>query len=285
MIDEFLFCDWDEAPDDMDFEQPYGEVLGKSAELVSLLLHGERADPRLWAAARELYVLAPAIINVALNYSICVQFGLPLHPTEYFEMESLGIAPCAYGSALEAAAFGLLEDAILLARAAYRLDTGFSAMAADYRVSLPHGLNGFVYTSKRDKYTWRAAEPAKIRALAAAVLKAGKPELAVGAAHGSIMAGLFLAELLGCDLWFLRFSMFKRNDKEPVVSPRDEAKIRSYGNGSGVLIFDEDSASGTTLSLLSERVKRMAPLARTGAVIRHQSSSFRPDFVGKAWWD
>ncbi|OHD15624.1 MAG: hypothetical protein A2Y38_08380 [Spirochaetes bacterium GWB1_59_5] len=285
MIDEFLFCDWDEAPDDMDFEQPYGEVIGKSAELVSLLLHEDRADPRSWAAARELYVLAPAIINVALNYSICVQFGLPLHPTEYFEIDQSAPPNSPYGEDLEEAAFGLLHKSIRLARAAYRLDAGFGAMAAEYRVDLPHGLNGFVYTSKRDKYTWRAAEPAKIRALAAAVLKAGRPKLAVGAAHGSIMAGIFLAELLDCELWFLRFSMFKRKDQEPVVSPRDEAKIRSYGDGSSVLVFDEDSASGATLSLLSERVKRMAPLARTGAVIRHQSSSFKPDFVGKAWWD
>lgn len=285
MIDEFLFCDWDEAPSDMDFEQPYGDVIGKSAELVSILQCGDTADPRLWTAARELYVLAPAIINVALNYSICVQFGLPLHPTEYFEINSTTPPPCSYSNTLENAAFSLLEKAINLARAAYRLDGAFGAMAASYRIQAPDGLNGFVYTSKRDKYTWRAAEPAKIRALATSVLKAHRPELAVGAAHGSIMAGLFLAELLECDLWFLRFSMFKRNDREPVISARDEAKIRSYGNGSGVLIFDEDSASGTTLSLLSERVKRIVPLARTGAVIRHQSSSFKPDFVGKTWWD
>jgi len=287
MIDDFLFCDWDEAPDTMDFEQPYGEVIGRSADLVAALTPGtaRAADPLAWKAARELFVLAPAIVNVALNYSVCVQFGLPLHPTEYFEIDPGAPPPRPYGPEMEAEAFDLLARAIRLARAAYRLDPDFGDMAARYRVGLPQGLNGFVYTSRRDKYTWRAAEPAKIRALAASVLKAGRPALAVGAAHGSIMAGIFLAELLECDLWFLRFSMFKRNDREPVVSRLDEAKIRSYGDGSGVLVFDEDSASGTTLSILAERVKRMSPLARTGAVIRHQSSSFKPDHVGKTWWD
>jgi hypoxanthine phosphoribosyltransferase len=287
MIDEYLFCDWDEAPDAMDFEQPYGEVIGRSADLVAGLSRGRgsAADPRSWNDARELFVLAPAIINVALNYSVCVQFGLPLHPTEYFEIDPNAPPPAPYGADMEAEAFDLLARAVALARAAYRLDPDFSAMAARYRVGLPQGLNGFVYTSRRDKYTWRAAEPAKIRSLAASVLKAGRPRLAVGAAHGSIMAGLFLAELLECDLWFLRFSMFKRNDKEPVVSRLDEEKVRSYGDGSEVLVFDEDSASGTTLSILTERVRRMAPRARTGAVIRHQSSSFKPDHVGKVWWD
>ncbi len=294
MIDEFLSCDWDKAPDAMDFERPYAEVIGRSAELVSLLSaraasggHGddERERRRTWAAAGELFVLAPAIVNVALNHSVCVQFGLPLHPTEYFEVDQAAEPVVRYSDEERDEAFATLERSIALARAAYALDPAFGGLAAAYGSSLPHGIGGFVYTSRRDKYTWRAAEPAKVRALASSVLKAGRPSLAIGAAHGAIMAGLFLAELLGCELWFLRFSMFKRNDAEPVVSARDERKIRSYGAGSGILVFDEDSASGATLSLLSARVKAMAPEARTGAVIRHQSAAFRPDHVGRVWWD
>ncbi|MBN2874161.1 MAG: hypothetical protein JXM71_03620 [Spirochaetales bacterium] len=287
MIDTYLFCDWDEAPDAMDFELPYGEILGRVAELVASLApeRCDSADPRCWNAALNLFVLAPALVNVALNYSVCIQFGLPLHPTVYFEMDRDAHQPGRYGADLEESAFETLRQAIALARAAYRLDRGFGEAAAKYRVGLAHGLAGFVYTSKRDKYTWRAAEPAKVRSLAASVLGRGRPRLALGAAHGSIMAGLLLAELLSCDLWFLRFSMFKRNDATPVVSARDERLLRSYGDGSDVLVFDEDSASGTTLSILSSRVREISPRARTGAVIRHQSSSFRPDHVGKTWWD
>ena len=132
MIDEYLFCDWDEAPDAMDFEQPNGEVIGRSADLVAGLSRGRgsAADPRSWNDARELFVLAPAIINVALNYSVCVQFGLPLHPTEYFEIDPNAPPPSPYGADMEAEAFDLLARAVALARAAYRLDPDFSAMAA-----------------------------------------------------------------------------------------------------------------------------------------------------------
>ena len=289
MIDDFLFCDWDDAPAAMDFELMYDDAIARCAVIVASLAgaagNGDRGGQGLWSQALELYVMAPAIVNVALNYSVCMQFGLPLHPTEYFEVDRSATGTDVYGAALEDAAFAMLEAAIDLARSAYRLDPSFVAKSAAFTAKLPTGLSRFVYTSKKDKYTWRAAEPSKIRALAATVLEAGAPSLIVGAAHGSIMAGLFLAELLGSDLWFLRFSMFKRHDEAPVVSPRDEAKIRSYGDGSAVLVFDEDTASGTTLSVLSERVRMMAPKARTGAVIRHQSSSFRPDHVGRTWWD
>ncbi len=285
MIDQFLFCDWDEAPLAMDFELPYGHLLGRCADSVGRLAVSDHDDPAAWQSALELYVMAPAIVNVVLNYSVCIQFGLPLHPTEYFEVDQRGPSMGCYGADMEQEAFDLLDRAIALSRAAYRLDPGFAAMAADLEADLPRMLLGFLYTSRRDKYTWRAAEPDKVRSLATSVLATRRPHLAIGAAHGSIMAGLLLAELLACDLWFLRFSMFKRNDKAPVVSPRDEARIRSYGDGSDILVFDEDSASGTTLGLLAARIRAIAPRARTGAVIRHQSSSFRPDHVGRVWSD
>ncbi len=285
MIDQFLFCDWDEAPLAMDFELPYGHLLGRCADSVGRLAVSDHDDPAAWQSALELYVMAPAIVNVVLNYSVCIQFGLPLHPTEYFEVDQRGPSMGCYGADMEQEAFDLLDRAIALSRAAYRLDPGFAAMAADLEADLPRMLLGFLYTSRRDKYTWRAAEPDKVRSLATSVLATRRPHLAIGAAHGSIMAGLLLAELLACDLWFLRFSMFKRNDKAPVVSPRDEARIRSYVDGSDILVFDEDSASGTTLGLLAARIRAIAPRARTGAVIRHQSSSFRPDHVGRVWSD
>lgn len=287
MIDQFLFCDWDDAPEAMDFEMPYGHLLGRCAGIVEKLMasDGDHDDPANWQSALKLYVMAPAIINVVLNYSVCIQFGLPLHPTEYFEVDQHGSSIGCYGAEMELEAFELLERAIALSRAAYRLDPGFAAIAAALEADMPRMLLGFIYTSRRDKYTWRAAEPDKVRSLATSVLATRRPRLAIGAAHGSIMAGLLLSELLACDLWFLRFSMFKRNDKAPVVSPRDEARIRSYGDGSDILVFDEDSASGTTLGLLAARIKTIAPRARTGAVIRHQSSSFRPDHVGRIWSD
>jgi len=286
MVDGLLFCDWDDPPAAMDLERGYGDALDRVESLVEALgaveASGRVPDETARGMAVELYVLAPAIVNVALNYRICVEFGLPLHPTVYFELDGI-FGDARVDESAAAAAFALNVEAVALARAAYRLDPGFRAAAESFRRSLPPGIQDFVYTGLRDKYTWRAAEPAKVRALAASVAAVGVPSLAVGAAHGSIMAGLLLAEYLACPLWFLRFSMFKRRDREPVVSARDEAWVRGFGPD--VLAFDEDSASGTTLTLLAARVRLMAPEARTGAVIRHASSTFRPDHVGRTWWD
>lgn len=292
MIDDFLFCDWDEPPDAMEFQLPYAGAILACADHVDALNASMPSsgyagfnDPALWTRALELYVTVPAIVNVALNYSVCVQFGLPLHPTVYFEVDPSAPHTISYGQETETFAFNLLARAIRLARAAYRIDPGFRSMAAEYLRSLPQGLGDFMYTSIMDKYTWRAAEPAKIHSLAKSIIKRSPPRLVVGAAHGSIMAGLFLAELLSCELWFLRFSMFKRNDREPVVSRLDDAYIRSFGDGPHIIVFDEDSASGTTLSILVERLKRIAPNARAAVVIRHLSSTIQPDHVGKTWWD
>lgn len=286
MIDDFLFCDWDEAPEEMSFEMPYGTALDRCVELVETLRRrNEGSDPALWPVATELYLLAPAILNVILNYRICVDLGLPLHPTEYFEVNSASRGSLRYPPEQVAEARKLLVTAIGLARAAYRLDPAFREALESFRRGMPPFLEGFVYSSRRDKYTWRGAEPAKVRALAASVLKGGRPSLAVGAAHGSIMAGLFLAELLGCELWFLRFSMFKRNDTEPVICSDDEAYIASFGDGSRILVFDEDSASGTTLGIFVNRLRAMAPALRSGVVIRHATSTFVPDHVGRTWWD
>lgn len=286
MIDRFLYSDWDEAPAAMDFEMPYGAATQRCAELVGSLSGTEPpGDESSRRDAEELYLLAPAIVNVALNYRICVDFGLPLHPTEYIQIGGGGLPRVRYGAAREAGARRLFDGALGLARAAYRLDSRFGERAERFLGGMPPGLESFVYTSRADRYTWRGAEPEKVRALAAAISAEGRPSLIVGAAHGAIMPGLLLAEYLSCPLWFLRFSMFKRSDAGPVVSDWDEKRIRLAAADGAVVAFDEDSASGATLRILVERLAAMVPRVRSGVVIRHVSSGFSPDFVGRTWWD
>jgi hypothetical protein len=288
MIADYLFCDWDEPPPLMDFERPYLEAIERCAVLhEALASYGPdgRANPKTWPLALELFGTVPAIINVALNYHICIGLGMPLHPTEYFEVSPGTASPDTYPPEMTDRAFALYQTAIELAVSAYALDPGFPERARKFTAALPSSLGAFIYTSRADKYTWRGSEPAKVKSLADSVLRRGCPEIVVGLAHGSIMAGLLLSCMLGCRLWFLRFSMFKRKDVRPVITPRDEDLLRSFGQGEGILIFDEDSASGTTLSLMAETVGAIAPEARTGTVIRHASSSFKPDHVGRIWWD
>lgn len=286
MIDNFLFADWDEAPEAMNFETPYGLAIEHCRELSAALAacRGKPGQAQFDQALR-LFLLAPAIINVALNYRICVEFGLPLHPTEYIDFRHTAQHQLAYSEEQRSRAVDLFDASIKLARAAYRLDPEFGAMADNFLRQLPAGLESFVYTSRADKYTWRGADPAKVRALAEHVARRGQPELALGAAHGAIMAGLLLAEYLACPLWFLRFSMFKRQDAGPVITPSDRALLAKPYRPGGLLVFDEDSATGTTLSILSAEIRNIVPTIRTAAVIRHITTNFEPDHIGKTWWD
>ncbi len=287
MLDRFLYADWDEPPAEMDFELPYARAILRAAELAERLLSVQAPGGRdEWRDARSLYALAPALVNVMLNYRICVEFGLVLHATEYIDFTRKPGRVVRYLPETRKRALELYRESIDLAREAVRLDPGFPERARAFMGKLPPKLGDFVYTSRRDKYTWRASEPERVRALATA-LRAGEgvPALALGAAHGAIMPGLLLAEYLGCPLWFVRFSMFKRRDAEPVVSATDEAVAREAGAGGTVVVFDEDCASGTTLRELAARLGPLVPRLKTASVIRHASSAFAPDYAGKTWWD
>jgi hypothetical protein len=290
MIDELLSGeDWDEPPEAMAFEAPYGAILEEAARLVSALSNRPpsapgMADAESRAAALRLYVLAPALVNVILNYKICVEHALPLHPTVYYELTEAKRYKIDRPIDELERANRLYLSSIELARSAYRLDPDFARRASELRSRLPEEISRFVYTGGRDRYSWRGAEPAKLSALAAKVRAAYSPRLLLAAAHGAIMPGLLLAEYLGLPLYFVRLSMFKRKDELPIVSVFDEVWLSSFRE-SQVLLFDEDVAKGTTLELFSARLSPFFAEARSACSIRHAGSSFAPDFVARFWWD
>lgn len=282
--------DWDEPHEAMAFESSYGGVIEALKELVAGLRAAEAGEgPRplhgeLAARSRALLVRAPALVNVMLNYKICAEHGLPLHPTVYYELAEARRYRLAYPIAEIERANRLFRDSIDLARAAYGLAGDFEARAEAFRSRLPPEVQDFVYTGTRDKYTWRASEPAKVRALARVVREGFDPGLVVAAAHGSIMPGLLLAEYLDRPLYFLRFSMFKRKDEAPILSIADEAWLAERSK-ERALLFDEDVAKGTTLSIFAERLRPLFRESRTACVIRHAGSGLRPDFAARTWWD
>jgi hypothetical protein len=291
MIDEYLEGeDWEEPPEEMAIEATYSGILEEARSLVAALREGGCRPPELrdHAALRDaalhLYVRAPAIVNVALNYKICAEHGLPLHPTVYYELAEAKRYDIGHPLATIEAANRLYRSSIELGRAAYRLDPLFEAQAAAFAASLPAEIGPFVYTGGRDNYSWRGAEPAKLRALAAKVKASYAPELIVAAAHGAIMPGLLLAEYLGLPLYFVRFSMFKRKDESPIVSLSDEVWLSSWKE-KAVLLFDEDVAKGTTLELFTKRLKPLFAQVKSSCAIRHSGSSFAPDFVARYWSD
>jgi adenine/guanine phosphoribosyltransferase-like PRPP-binding protein len=286
MIDEYLGGEnWDEPPAEMALEMPYGDILDETVGLVSEILAGtEQAAAARAAAALRLYVRVPALVNVALNYKICTEHGLPLHPTIYYELAEARRYKMDHSMAQLDRANRLHLSSIELARAAYRLDEDYPERAAEFKSSLPEEIPRFIYTGGIDKYSWRGAEPAKLHALAAKIRSSYTPTLIVAAAHGAIMPALLLAEYLSLPLYFIRFSMFKRKDEAPILSVSDEVWLSSWRDKS-VLLFDEDVAKGTTLDLFTRRLEPLFAEVKSACSIRHAGSSFAPDFVARYWWD
>ncbi|MGA2545693.1 MAG: phosphoribosyltransferase family protein [Rectinemataceae bacterium] len=291
MIDAFLRGeDWEEPPEEMAFEASYGSILDEATALVAELARGFSAssttvvNATTVTKALRLYVLVPALVNVILNYKICVEHDLPLHPTIYYELAEARRYKMDHPIADLDRANRLYISSIEVARSAYRIENDFGDRSAAFKARLPGEIAGFVYTGGRDKYSWRGAEPAKLEALAKKIRASYSPSLIVAAAHGAIMPGLLLAEYLDLPLYFVRFSMFKRKDEAPILSVSDEVWLSSW-KGARVLLYDEDVAKGTTLEFFTRRLAPLFAESKSACSIRHAGSSFAPDFVARNWWD
>lgn len=285
MIDAFLrYENWEVPPEDMDIDATYGAILEEISGLVADLGRQGESMEGADSRGRRLYLLVPALVNVLLNYKICAEHGLPFHPTVYYELAEARRYRLSHPIGALEAANRLYRESIDLGRAAYRLAQDFPAQARAFQAALPGELSGFVYSSRRDKYTWRGSEPSLLEALARKALAGGKLDILVAAAHGSIMPALLLAEYLGLPLYFLRFSMFKRHDEAPIISLADEVWLSAWREGRA-LLFDEDVAGGRTLSLFSEKLGGLFKETRTACVIRHAGASIKPDYVARVWYD
>jgi len=98
------------------------------------------------------------------------------------------------------------------------------------------------------------------------------------------MPALLLSEFLSLPLYFIRFSMFKRNDEEPILTFSDQAWLFGFRDKKA-LLYDEDVAGGRTLTLFSERISPLFAQTRTACSLRHAGATIRPDFCARVWWD
>ena len=285
MITDLVCGDFAEPPDELAFEMRFADLL-QDVELTAQLCLDPRAPiAEVRQAATHLYLRLQAIPSVLLNYKICVDSGLPLHPTQYIDYVRYEKSPEAYLPSTRKAAQELFVESIDIARSVYRLRPICAMRLAGLRARVPELLSGFLYTNTPDKYTWRASEPLVIKALAEKIKQTGfAPDLIVGAAHGSIRPALLLAELLDAELYFLRFSMFKRDDEQPIRSASDEVFLERFRDKK-VLLFDEDVAKGRTLKAFADCFQGQAAQLRTASVLRHYLSPFAPDYVGQVFYD
>ncbi len=290
MVSEFLGgADWASPPAEMEFAAAYGSLLRGIAESAEeLSASAKRPDTDAWRRnidlAVSLYVKTPGIVNVMLNYKICVEHDLPLHPTVYYELKEARKYRIDHDLAEIDKANRLFRQSVDLARAVLRLDESLGPQMDAFIRELPPELLSFIYTGIRDTYTWRGSEPELLSRLALKVGEEYRPDIIVAAAHGSIMPALLLSELLALPLYFIRFSMFKRNDEEPILAFSDQAWLYNF-KSSKALLYDEDVAGGRTLSLFKERLAPLFQQARTACSIRHAGSAIKPDFFARIWWD
>jgi len=285
MLVDHLRADYEEPPAELAFELRYADLLTELQRATQACLDTTPADARFREEAMRIYIMTQAVPSVLLNYKICIDFGLPLHPTEYIDFARVAKRPEAYRPSTRQAAQELFLESIDIAQSVYRLDPFCPIRLSGLRRRLPEFLNDFVYTNIPDKYTWRASDPERVHKLAASVREGGfAPDLVLGAAHGSIRPAILLANLLGAQLYFLRYSMFKRSDHEPIVSRSDELHLGRFG-ARRALIFDEDVAKGRTLRSFAERLASLFGEVRTGAVLRHYLAPYTPDFVGETFYD
>jgi len=292
MLHRLLYANWEDPPEIMAFEAPYREILCRTQATLERVLPGidaalaapAEAPEAFWEDCRALYLLAPALVNVALNYKVCVEQGLPLHPTYYFEVSEKTRFQASYPLEIAAGAQAFFLDSIATARAIFALGPDALPRLDAFTADLPEAVPHFIYTSTQDKYTWRASEPRKILELADSIRKQVRPALILGAAHGSIMSGLLAANLLEAPLYFIRFSMFKRNDQAPVIAPSDLSFLSLYRDGP-VILFDEDVAKGTTLTKFTDFLRPFFRESYSAGVLRHAYADHRPDFTGQVWYD
>lgn len=286
LIENHIKANWEEPPDDLAFELRYSDLLldiQRTVERVSR--NSLQANILFCEDNLRLYIRTQAIPSVLLNYKICIDFGLPLHPTKYIDFNKEEKSQTAYSKSTQRLASEGFRESVSLARAIYRLDSGVSDWLAAFRSKLPEFLSGFLYTNTLDRYTWKASNPAAVKQLAEAVQTGtGGIDLVVGAAHGSIRPAILLANLLNSELYLVRFSMFKRNDAFPILSVSDQEFLERYRDKK-VLFFDEDIAKGYTLKSFSELLRGGFCQSWTGAVLRHYLAPFRPDFVGDVFID
>ncbi len=290
MLSRLLYSHWDEPLEASTFEAPFSDIVQRIGILHRSILRGlematthpEGLPVTYWQDCLNLYITVPALVNVALNYKVCIEQGLPLHPSTYFEIKEKHRFQTTYPEATLQEAQAFFMQSIACARSLYALEPQSPEVLAQFQGAIPESVQDFIYTSKPDRYTWRASDPTKIRSLATDIQKAIQPALILGAAHGSIMSGLLLANLLEVPLYFIRFSLFKRQDQNPVIAPSDLAFLTPFREGP-VLFFDEDIAKGTTLARFTDYLRPFFQTSYSAGVLCHRHSAFSPDFIGKVW--
>jgi hypothetical protein len=166
VITDHLLADFETPPPELSFELRYSDLLGEIQRSAQACLDAERGDPVFVEHATRLYIMTQAMPSVLLNYKICIEFGLPLHPTQYIDFARADKNPEAYRAVTREKAYELFIESLDIAQSVYRLDPHCPLHISGLKQRMPEFLYDFMYTNTPDKYTWKASDPAAVRRLA-----------------------------------------------------------------------------------------------------------------------
>lgn len=274
MIDNYLFFNYEEPPSETNFSIDCKNLIlnleKRIHQAISTIKTTPTIDLALAKTMGKIYIETPGLISILLNHKILVE------KESESTHEDIKLAN------------ELFLDSINVGKLVYNLKTGSIVVALQHLLEkLPVPLQHYVYTGKGDKYTWKASDPKKIRQLADKIKQKtsrDSPDLILATAHGAIAPGLLLSNMLNTELYFIRFSAFKKQDTNPIISDSDKSFFRKNKN-KRVIVLDEDVAKGSTLSALVDSIKGEFKEVYSASVIQHYLSKYQPDFVGEVWAD
>jgi hypoxanthine phosphoribosyltransferase len=123
-----------------------------------------------------------------------------------------------------------------------------------------------------------AAFDIHLQALARSIVRRFVPDAVVGVAHGGVFVGGALASALGADFFPVRISRRSRVHSTKAQRPRLFGSMPRELKGKRVLIVDDVSASGETLTLAKKLASKVgARVLRTATLVK-RTGGYAADF-------
>lgn len=265
----------------IDFEKKFS-VLGLELidDLQELAFHKKEQNPqKIRELTTRIYFKTPFLVTSSLNYKITVENDLRMHPSKYVDFNK----KCKnYSEKQKEKAHNLFVKSIEVSKEIFynKKTPRTLRVLDDFLEKTPQKLRDFVYTSEIDIYTYLASHPHRIKKLADKIGKKTKNPYLISTAHGAILPGIALSNLLNCDVYFLRFSNYKRKDNAPIISSRDTKEItKKLNKNKEIILFDEDLASGRTMNKFEKQAEQVFEKdVLTASVLLANTSKHKPDF-------
>jgi hypoxanthine phosphoribosyltransferase len=118
-----------------------------------------------------------------------------------------------------------------------------------------------------------------VQSLAAEIRKAFEAQAVVGVAHGGVFVGGALASALGLEFFPVRISRRSRDKASAAAKPRASTAMPKELAGLRVLLVDDIAASGDTLELGKDLLRKAKAKAVATVCLVGKDQGYEPDFL------